>query len=226
MGVARGVLGELDVEVVLERVVQAARELTGARYAALGVLADRRGARDRIGLARFITVGMDDEARAGLPDAPRGLGVLGELIRDPEPLRLEDVSAHPHSFGFPSGHPPMRTFLGVPVFVAGKPFGNLYLTEKAGGEQFTERDQEAVMELAELAGVAIDNAQRYTGSHQRREELERSIAALQATTEVGKAIGDETDLDTVLSLVAKRGRALVSARVLLIELAQGDELVI
>jgi len=226
VGVARGVLGELDVEVVLERVVQAARELTGARYAALGVLADRRGARDRIGLARFITVGMDDEARAGLPDAPRGLGVLGELIRDPEPLRLEDVSAHPHSFGFPSGHPPMRTFLGVPVFVAGKPFGNLYLTEKAGGEQFTERDQEAVMELAELAGVAIDNAQRYTGSHQRREELERSIAALQATTEVGKAIGDETDLDTVLSLVAKRGRALVSARVLLIELAQGDELVI
>jgi two-component system cell cycle sensor histidine kinase/response regulator CckA len=227
LGAARGVLGELDVEVVLEQVVHAARELTGAGYAALGVLEDRRGtSRDRIGLARFIAIGMDEQTRAGLPDAPRGLGVLGELIRNPEPLRLEDLSAHPHSFGFPSGHPPMRTFLGVPVFVGGEPFGNLYLTEKTDGGQFTEQDQQTVVELAELAGVAIGNAQRYTGALRGREELERTVAALQATTEVSKAIEDETDLGTVLSLVAKRGRALVSARVLLIELAQGDELVI
>jgi two-component system, cell cycle sensor histidine kinase and response regulator CckA len=228
LSVASGVLGELDLEVVLERVVQAARELTGASYAALGVLADRRGAasQDRIGLERFIAVGMDEQTRAALPGAPRGLGVLGELIRNPEPLRLKDVSAHPHSFGFPSGHPPMRTFLGVPVFVGGEPWGNLYLTEKAGDEQFTEQDQQAIVELAELAGVAIGNAQRYMGAHRRREELERTVAALQATTEVTKAIGDETDLEKVLSLVAKRGRALVSARVLLIELAQGDELLI
>ena len=226
LDVARGVLGELDVEVVLERVLKAARELTGAGYAALGVLADRRGAGDRIGLARFIAIGIDDETRARLSDLPRGLGVLGELIRRPEPLRLEDVSAHPRSFGFPSGHPPMRTFLGVPVFVGGEPFGNLYLTEKAGGEQFTAQDQQAVVELAELAGVAIANAQRYMGAHRRREELERTVSALQATTEVTKAIGDVTDLSVVLSLVAKRGRALVSARVLLIELAQGEEVLV
>jgi two-component system cell cycle sensor histidine kinase/response regulator CckA len=227
LSVASGVLGELDVEVVLERVVHAARELTSATYAALGILADRHAAsREQIGLARFIAVGIDEQTRAALSDAPRGLGVLGELIRNPEPLRLEDVSAHPHSYGFPAGHPPMRTFLGVPVFVGGRPFGNLYLTEKAGGEQFTLEDEEAVVMLAELAGVAIENARRYTGSRERREELERTVAALEATTQVTRAIGDETDVDVVLELVAKRGRALVQARVLLIELCQDDELLI
>jgi len=120
----------------------------------------------------------------------------------------------------------MRTFLGVPVLVGGLPFGNLYLTEKVGGEQFTAEDEEAIVTLAELAGVAIENARRYTEARERREELEQTVAALEATTQVTRAIGDETDAGVVLELVAKRGRALVSARVLLIELSQGDELLI
>ncbi len=226
LAIAQGVLGELDVEAVLDRVVEAARELTGAGYAALGVLEEPEGGRDEVGLGRFITAGMDEQTRGEIGSLPRGLGVLGELIRDPVPLRLVDVSAHPHSYGFPSGHPPMQTFLGVPVLVGGRPFGNLYLTEKAGGQQFTPEDEEAVVTLAGLAGVAIENARRYTESRERREELERTVAALEATTQVTRAIGDETGVDVVLELVAKRGRALVEARVLLIELCQDDELLI
>jgi two-component system, cell cycle sensor histidine kinase and response regulator CckA len=227
VGVARGLLGELDVEVVLKGVLEAARELTGARYAALGVLAKQEHSDEgEVGLARFITVGMDERTRLEIGSLPRGLGVLGELIRNPVPLRLEEVSSHPHSYGFPAGHPQMRTFLGVPVGVGGRAFGNLYLAEKTEGEQFTQEDQEAIFTLAELAGVAIENAQRYTETHERRKELERTVAALEATTQVTRAIGDETNLNTVLGLVAKRGRALVSARVLLIELHQGNEVVI
>jgi two-component system cell cycle sensor histidine kinase/response regulator CckA len=226
LAIAQGVLGELDIEAVFDRVVEAARELTGACYAALGVLEEPRGGGNEVGLGRLITAGMDEQARTRIGRLPRGLGVLGVLIGDPVPLRLADVGAHPHSYGLPSGHPPMRTFLGVPVFVGGRPFGNLYLTEKAGGEQFTADDEEAVVTLAELAGVAIENARRYTGTSERREELERTVAALEATTQVTRAIGDETDVGVVLDLVAKRGRALVSARVLLIELSQGDELLI
>ena len=223
LAIARGILGELDLEAVLDRVVQAARELTGAGYAALGVLDEPVGD-GAVGLGRFIAMGLDEQKRSEIGSLPRGLGVLGELIRDPVPLRLADVSAHPRSYGFPSGHPPMGTFLGVPVFVGGRPFGNLYLTEKAGGEQFTPEDEEAVVTLAELAGVAIENARRYTGSREHGEELEQTVAALEATAQVTRAIGDETDAGVVLDLVAKRGRALVSARVLLIVLSQGDEL--
>jgi two-component system, cell cycle sensor histidine kinase and response regulator CckA len=226
-GVVRGFLGELDIEVVLKGVAEAARELTGAEYAALGVLEELdRGGMSEIGLAQFIAVGIDDQTRLEIGILPRGHGVLGELIRNPVPLRLADVSSHPHSYGFPAAHPPMRTFLGVPMFVGGRPFGNLYLTEKAGGEQFTQEDEKAIVTLAELAGVAIENAQRYSEAHERRQELERTVAALEATTQVTRAIGDETNLDTVLGLVAKRGRALVSARVLLIELHQGEEVLI
>ncbi len=120
----------------------------------------------------------------------------------------------------------MRSFLGVPVFVGGQPFGNLYLTEKAGGEQFTAEDEEAIVTLAGIAGVAIENARRFTAASERHDDLERTVAALEATTQVTRAIGDETDVEVVLALVAKRGRALVEARVLLIELCQGDELLI
>src|SRR5688572_461463 len=121
----RQVLEETELEPVLERVLVVARELTGAQYAALGVLNDRRD-----GLERFITVGIDAETRRDLGQPPRGHGVLGELIREPRPLRLPDVGAHPRSYGFPIGHPPMSTFLGVPILVRGEAWGNLYLTEK------------------------------------------------------------------------------------------------
>jgi signal transduction histidine kinase len=219
LDVARGVLAELDLDVVLERVLTSAQELTDARYAAVGVLSD-----SRTELSRFLTKGIDEQTRAGIGSLPKGRGVLGVLIEDPVPLRLANVGEHPHSYGFPHAHPPMSTFLGVPILVDGEPWGDLYLTEKASGEQFTEEDEEAVLVLADFAGVAIDHARRYTGARQRHDELARTVAALEATTQIARAVGGETNPEVVLQLVAKRGRALVSARTLLIELRRGEQL--
>jgi signal transduction histidine kinase len=219
LDVARGVLSELDLDEVLDRVLQSAQELTEARYAALGVLND-----SRTELVRFLTRGIDEEAHALIGSLPRGRGVLGALIEDPAPLRIADVSEHPRSYGFPHAHPPMHSFLGVPILVQGVPFGNLYLTEKAGADEFTAADEQSVAVLAEFAGVAIDHARRYTGTREHRDELQRTVDALEATTQIARAVGGETDPEVVLELVAKRGRALVSARVLLIELERGDEL--
>ncbi len=221
LDLARDVLAELDLDVVLERVLDSAQELTGARYAALGVLDESRSE-----LAQFITRGIDATTHATIGALPRGRGVLGALIEDPVPLRLDDVGHHPRSYGFPRGHPPMRTFLGAPIVVRGLPYGNLYLTEKAGGAQFSAEDEQALTVLAELAGVAIDHARRYTGASERRDELERTVATLDATTQIALAVGGETDLDVILELVAKRGRALVGARVLLIELRRRQELIV
>ena len=217
--VARSVVAELDLEVVLERVLAAAQELTQARYAALGIVDE-----SRTGLARFLTVGISEDERAEIGDLPSGRGVLGELIERPQPLRLSRVGLHPRSWGFPPGHPPMETFLGVPIVVGDRPFGNLYLTEKEGGADFTPQDEQAVTLLAEFAAVAIDHAGRYTGARQRGDELERINATLDATAQIARAVGGETDLGLILELVAKRGRALVAARTLLVELVRGDEL--
>jgi two-component system, NarL family, sensor histidine kinase DevS len=221
LDIARSVLGELDVDMVLNRVLESARELTDARYAALGVLGS-----SRTELERFLTLGIDDEEREAIGSLPRGRGVLGELISHPQPLRLRDISEHPRSYGFPHGHPPMKGFLGVPIVIDGVPFGNLYLTEKRSGEDFTEGDEEAVLMLAELAGFAIDHARRYTGTREDRDELQRTVAALNATTQIARAVGAETDLEVILGLVAKRGRALVDARLLAIELMRQGQLVI
>jgi signal transduction histidine kinase len=221
LDVARSVLADLDLDLVLDRVLDSAQELTEARYAALGVLNE-----SRTELASFLTRGIDEAAHAAIGVLPRGRGVLGALISDPAPLRLADVGDHPHSYGFPAEHPPMKSFLGVPILVGGTPFGNLYLTEKAGGAQFSDVDEQAVGALAEFAGVAIDHARRYTGASERGDELERTVAALEATTQIARAVEGETDLEVVLELVAKRGRALVSARALLIELTRRNELVI
>ncbi len=219
LGVARSVLSELDLDVVLERVLEAARDLTDARYAALGVLNE-----SRTELSRFLTRGIDESTRATIGSLPRGRGVLGALIEEPVPLRLDDVGEHPRSYGFPHGHPPMHSFLGVPILLDGLPFGNLYLTEKENGEQFSEADEYAVTVLADFAAVAIDHARRYTGAREHRDELARTVAALEAMTQIARAVGGETDPEVVLGLVAKRARALVTARVLVIELQRGDEL--
>jgi signal transduction histidine kinase len=219
--VARGVLENLDVDQVLERVLAAARELTDARYAALGVLND-----SKTRLARFLTIGIDGATRQMIGDLPKGRGVLGVLIEDPVPLRVSDVGEHPRSYGFPHGHPPMHSFLGVPILIGGEPFGNLYLTDKTSGSEFSEADEEAVGVLADFAGVAIDNAKRYTGASERRDELQRTVAALEASSQIALALGGETDPEIVLQLVAKRGRALISARALLIEQLRGHDLVI
>jgi signal transduction histidine kinase len=221
LDVARSVLSELDLDVVLNRVLDAAQELSDARYAALGVLNEEKNE-----LSRFLTRGVDDARHTAIGQLPRGRGVLGALIADPAPLRLADVGEHPQSYGFPPGHPPMRTFLGVPILIRGEPFGNLYLTDKAGGAQFSEEDERSVAILADFAGVAIDHARRYTQASERRDELVRTNAALDATLQIARAVGGETDLGAVLELVAKRGRALVSARALVIELARGEELLV
>jgi len=218
--VGRSLVTELDLELVLDRVLETAREVTGARYAALGVLNERR-----TGLARFLTSGIDEPTRREIGDLPTGRGVLGVLIERPEALRLEDVGSHPASYGFPAGHPVMRSFLGVPVTVRGEVWGNLYLAEKEGGP-FGERDEQAVVILADWAAVAIGNARLYETSERRRDELERAVRGLRATSDIATAIGGEIELDHVLELIAKRGRALVDARSLVIMLREGDELVV
>jgi len=148
-----GLGADLDLSATLRRIIEAATALADARYGALGVLDESRAA-----LSEFITVGIDDEMRALIGELPKGHGILGLLIAHPEPLRLPDLREHPESFGFPPGHPAMRSFLGVPITVRGEVFGNLYLTDKRSQEVFSDVDEELVVALAAAAGVAIDNA--------------------------------------------------------------------
>ena len=219
--VGRSLVSNLDLESVLQSVLEAARDLTGARYAALGVLNDRGD-----GLERFVTLGIDGATRARIGDLPQGHGVLGVLIKDPRPLRLADVGAHPHSYGFPAGHPSMTTFLGVPVRIRDAVYGNLYLTDKSGGDAFGEADEAALVVLAEWAGHAIANARVYSSATERRDELQRAIAGFEAALAVARAVGGETDLDRILELIVKRGRALVDARSMFVALESGGRLTI
>ena len=218
--VGRALVAELDLSRVLDRVLEVAREVTGARYAALGILDESKEE-----LEQFLTVGIDESEREQIGALPRGRGVLGLLIRDPKPLRLDDVGAHPDSYGFPPAHPPMKTFLGVPVMIRGEAWGNLYLTEKDGGP-FTAEDEEALQILADWAAIAIENARLYQGVERRRKDLERAVRGLEATTEIARALGGETELERVLELIVKRGRALVEATSVVIMLLEGDELVV
>jgi len=221
LDVGRALMTDLDQRAVLDRVLVTARELTGARYAALGILDDHRTE-----LQQFLTSGVDkQEARRTIGDLPRGRGVLGTLIEHPRALRLADVGQHPSSYGFPVGHPVMRSFLGVPILIRGQAWGNLYLAEKDGGE-FSEQDEEAAVILADWAAIAIENARLYEVSERRREELEKAFRGLEATRDVAIAIGGEIALEHVLELIVKRGRALVGARSLVIMLRDGDELVV
>jgi signal transduction histidine kinase len=219
LDVCRAVVSEHDLESVLRQVVEEARAITDAKYGALGVMNDRGD-----GLDRFITTGIDEQTHAAIGELPRGRGVLGVLIDDARPLRLSAVGSHPRSYGFPPGHPPMSTFLGVPIVIRGEAYGNLYLTEKVGGRDFDEVDEEALGVLADIAGIAIDNARLYERVEGRRDELERAVAGLEATTEIARAVGGETDLERILELIAKRGRALVNARTVVILLEDHGEL--
>jgi signal transduction histidine kinase len=202
-------------------VLDAARELTGARYAALGVLDESRRE-----LERFLTRGIDAAEQQAIGELPRGRGILGLLIAEPQPLRLRDIHEHPRSYGFPANHPPMRTFLGVPISIRGDAWGNLYLTDKESGEAFTAADEQSVVILADWAAVAIENASLYLRVQERRDGLERAVHTLEATSAIARAIGTETQLDRVLELIVKRGRALVDARAMLILLRDGEELTV
>jgi len=204
---------ELSLDAVLQRLVETAARLTGARYAALGVI-DTSGH----GLERFVTTGIDAETYAAIGDLPRGRGLLGVLIRDAETLRLHDIADDPRSVGFPLHHPPMHTFLGVPVLLRGIAFGNLYLTEKDSGD-FTEEDEELTQLLAAQAAVAIENARLYESST-------RSLRQLESLNEIGTALASEIELEPLLRLVARRLREHVHARLVLIALPQGETLTI
>jgi signal transduction histidine kinase len=195
------VASELSLSAVLDRIVRAACELAGARYGALGVL-DGQGTH----LAEFRTYGLTPEQHEAIGDLPRGEGILGLLIDDPRPLRLERISDHPKSYGFPAHHPRMATFLGVPVRTRDRAFGNLYLTEKQSGGGFTQADEDVVVALAAAAGVAVENARLYEQADQRRRWLE-------AAREITEMLLGTVDRTQALRLVAARARELMEAEV-------------
>jgi signal transduction histidine kinase len=210
IGVGVALSSELSLDALLQRIVEAAAELTGARYAALGVI-DSGGT----ALERFLTTGIDADMHASIGDLPRGRGILGVLIDDAKPLRLTDLSQHPQSVGFPPNHPRMETFLGVPIMLRGVAYGNLYLSERDDGAEFTDEDQELVTLLASQAAVAIENARLY-------ESATRWLRQLESLNEVGNALLSEIELPRLMTLIASRLRELADARLVTIALPQAD----
>ncbi|QUW95381.1 Oxygen sensor histidine kinase response regulator DevS/DosS [Streptomyces sp. V17-9] len=190
---------DLQLEQALRTIVEAAATLVDAEYAALGVIGP-----DGRSLSAFYTMGVDDEQIARIGHLPEGHGILGELIRNPEPLRLPKLSQHPASYGFPANHPPMNSFLGVPIRVRDHVFGNLYLTEKRGGLQFDEDDESVLSTLAVAAGVAIDNARLYEESRLRERWL-------QANAEITESLMSGAEPSDVLELIAQRSREITAA---------------
>ena len=203
---------ELSLAALLQRIVETAAELTGAHYAALGVI-DKSGQ----ALEQFLTTGIDSEAHAAIGELPHGRGILGVLIRDAQPLRLHEIADDPRSVGFPPNHPPMKSFLGVPIVLRGVAYGNLYLTEKEGGQDFTDEDTELSQLLAAQAAVAIENARLYESST-------RWLRRFESLNEVGNALSSELELEPLLALVARRLHELVDAKLVLIALPEGEVL--
>lgn len=201
---------ELDLQQVLRSIVEAAALLVDAEYAALGVIGP-----DGKRLSDFLTVGVTDERIAGIGPYPEGHGILGELIRHPEPLRLTRLSDHPSSYGFPPHHPPMNSFLGVPIRVRDQVFGNLYLTEKRGGAQFDEEDESVLSTLAVAAGVAIDNARLYEESRLRERWL-------RASAEVTHGLMSGSERGEVLGLIAERAREITGAALAVVAVPMAD----
>ncbi|MGJ5831559.1 GAF domain-containing sensor histidine kinase [Streptomyces ossamyceticus] len=201
---------ELDLEQALRSIVEAAAVLVDAEYAALGVIGP-----DGKRLSDFLTVGVSDEQVVQIGNYPEGHGILGELIRHPERLRLTKLSEHPSSYGFPPHHPPMNTFLGVPIRVRDQVFGNLYLTEKRGGAQFDDDDESVLSTLAVAAGVAIDNARLYEESRLRERWL-------QASAEITHSLMSGSERGEVLALIAERAREITGAALAVVALPMPD----
>ncbi|HSD04028.1 MAG TPA: GAF domain-containing protein [Gaiellales bacterium] len=210
------IAGGLELRQILPRLVQTACDLTGAKYGALGVL-DESGNR----LAQFITAGLSDEERDSIGDLPTGRGILGVLITDARPLRLPDIGTDPRSVGFPPRHPPMRSFLGVPVIAGGSVFGNLYLTEKAAGD-FTEADEGVAVMLAAQAGVAIQNARLFADAKSHADALERAWTELSSVDELLGAILSGGERDSVLQLLADQAVRVIPSAVIGIALPEED----
>ncbi|MFP3990868.1 GAF domain-containing protein [Streptomyces sp. E11-3] len=201
---------ELDLPQVLRRIVEAAVTLVDAEYGALGVIGNGNK------LDAFLPVGISDQVRAEIGDLPSGHGLLGELIRNPKPLRLAELSEHPASSGFPAHHPPMRSFLGVPIRVRDQVFGNIYLTDKRGGVAFEAEDESLLSTLAVAAGVAIENARLYEHARMREHWL-------QASAEVTSELLSGAAESHVLKLMVERARRLTSAELGVVELVQGGD---
>jgi len=189
---------DLDMHSVLNRIVVSACQITSARYGALGVIGHGGG------LVDFVTHGVTEEEHAAIGNLPRGHGILGLLIDHPEPIRLSHIKDHPKSYGFPPNHPPMDSFLGVPVRIRGRVFGNLYLTEKEGGGDFTDHDEKLVEALASAAGFVIENARDYAQSERRRQWLE-------ATAQINDALQPPVRLDDALRQIAIGARRVSGA---------------
>jgi signal transduction histidine kinase len=198
-----GIASDLDLHSTLERVVEAAGRLVGANFAALGVIGPDRK------LVEFITHGVTAEQHAAIGDLPTGRGVLGLLIDDPRPVRMPDITQHPLSYGFPPHHPPMRSFLGVPIHIRDQVFGNLYLAEKQGADEFTEDDETILVALGAAAGVTIENARLYEVASRR----ERWLAA---TAEITTMLLGEVQRTGALQLVADRARQVAGAELALV----------
>jgi signal transduction histidine kinase len=201
----------LELPAVLRAIVEGACRLADAEYGALGVIGP-----DGSHLVEFVTVGIDDDARSRIGHEPEGHGILGLLIRDPRPIRLRDLTLHPDSFGFPPNHPPMTSFLGVPVRVRNEVFGDLYLTEKRGSEEFSEVDEELVGALAVAAGIAIENARLYD-ERQRREHLLESVGEINRDLLAGRAPS------SALADIAARALEIAAADSVGILIAESDE---
>jgi signal transduction histidine kinase len=204
---------DLSLDQLLGRIVRSAADLSGARYAALGVLDEERTDRLRM----FVTHGMTGDEIAKVGELPTGHGLLGLIIERPEPLRLHDIAAHPQSYGFPPHHPPMTSFLGVPLRIRDKVFGNLYLTEKAGDVDFSDEDEQIVVALAAAAGVAIENARLHDEAHRRQ-------TWLAATAEITNLLAESESTAEALQAVADRARELAGADVAWVVSADGDRL--
>ncbi|MDX2968403.1 GAF domain-containing protein [Kribbella solani] len=209
-----GIGTDLDLNSTLDRIVSAACELAGSQYGALGVVGP-----DGKRLVRFITRGVTDEEITAIGPYPEGHGILGLLIEHPEPIRMHDLAEHPRSYGFPANHPPMKSFLGVPIRTREHVYGNLYLTEKTDGADFTEDDERTVTALAAAAGVVIDNARLYADTEQRRRWHE-------VNAEINQLMLGEYDPDQALQLIAQRAREISGAQVSGLLVADGDELVV
>jgi signal transduction histidine kinase len=209
-----GIGADLDLNSTLDRIVTAACKLAGARYGALGVVGP-----DGKRLVRFITHGVTDEEIAAIGPYPEGHGILGLLIEHPEPIRLHELAEHPRSYGFPANHPPMKSFLGVPIQTREHAFGNLYLTEKTSGADFTEDDERTVTALAVAAGVVIDNARLYADTEQRRRWHE-------VTAEITQLMLGEFEPEQALQLIAQRSREVSGAQVAALLIAEDTDLVV
>ncbi len=193
-----GVASNLDLELMLRRIVDAAVSLSGARYGALGVIGDNGR------LEECVPVGLSEGEIAAIHHWPEGRGLLGELITNPRPLRLKNIAQHPGSYGFPAGHPPMHSFLGVPIRIRDEVYGNLYLTVKEGGREFDDEDEAALVALAAAAGVTIDNARLYS-------EARRQQRWLRAIAEVTRQLLSGVEPGQVLTLVTQQALEMSGA---------------